>query len=128
MVRWIALMLVLVLAMSSGARADSTRVDLYRLGNSSSPRMDNVREKDVEMFERDGKTWVKARSGGVSTFSKPSGKSNEWRLKKGTSFPSKLRVYNDHGDHWQWEPEVDMPLDDYLDLLRQVNRLFEKMS
>ncbi len=46
MIRWIALMLVLVFAISSGAQADSTRVDLYRLGNSSSTRMDNVREKD----------------------------------------------------------------------------------
>jgi hypothetical protein len=54
-----------------------TPVDLYRRGNANSPRMDNVRlNKDIAIYERDGKIWVKEtvaegfEPGGISTFSR----------------------------------------------------------
>ncbi|MDM8549240.1 hypothetical protein QUF72_04145 [Desulfobacterales bacterium HSG2] len=28
--------------------------DLFRVGNSRSPRLDNVRERDIEIIEREG--------------------------------------------------------------------------
>jgi hypothetical protein len=93
-----------------------THTDLYRLGNASSPRMDNVRVgKDIETYDRNGDTWVQARSGGVSTFSSPIGgvgnlAKNQWKLDRGYSYDPLLYVVNDHGNHYNWEPNRDMPL------------------
>ncbi len=37
-----------------------TPVDLYRRGNATSPRMDNVRpNKDIAIYENNGQIWVK---------------------------------------------------------------------
>lgn len=49
-----------------------TSCDLYRRGNSTGPRMDNVRPRDVKTFLKNGVVWVEGRSGGVSTFASPS--------------------------------------------------------
>lgn len=46
-----------------------TPVDLYRMGNSMSARMTNIREQDLDIYERSGELWVAANSGGISTFS-----------------------------------------------------------
>ncbi len=32
----------------------TTPIDLYRQGNANSPRMDNVRSKDIVTYELDG--------------------------------------------------------------------------
>jgi hypothetical protein len=110
------------------AQTKTTSVDLYRLGNASSSRMDNVRDQDVTKFTKNGVVWVKSRSGGISTFSSPSNQKNEWKLSKGASYPDGLFLNNDKGTHWQWEPSSDMSLDDYTRLLQQVGNKFLKIS
>lgn len=40
------------------ALAGTVPVDLYRGGNSTSPRMDNVREQDIIWYLNDGQQWV----------------------------------------------------------------------
>lgn len=105
----------------------STSVDLYRLGNAGGPRMDNVRDKDVEKFDKEGVAWVKAQKGGISTFSVSSGKDKEWKAPAGASYPAKVYVYNDHGNHWSWAPNEDMKMTDFTGLMATCNALFTAM-
>lgn len=99
-----------------------TTTDLYRRGSASSPRMDHVRVgKDIYSFESDGMLWVRARSGGVSTFSKQGFGQHWWRLPRGYIYPDILYVVNDHGNHYNGEPNVDMPLAEYVALLAAVH-------
>jgi hypothetical protein len=79
-----------------------TPVDLYRMGNAISSRMENIRAKDIDMYEADGKMWVE--------------------------IPNELRVVNDYGNHWLWEPSYSMPLDEYQRVLESVGNLFYKVS
>jgi hypothetical protein len=46
-----------------------TPVDLYRMGNAVSPRLGNIRTKDIQIYENGNELWVAANSGGISTFS-----------------------------------------------------------
>src|SRR5580700_8670859 len=98
-----------------------TTTDLYRRGSASGPRMTRVRiGKDIATEQRDGTDWVAARSGGVSTFSAPGPGTNWWRLPAGFDYPDELCLINDHGNHYNWEPGVDLPLADLLMLLASV--------
>ena len=56
-----------------------TPIHLYRMGSSMPARMNNVREQDIEIFDRDGEWWVAANSGEISTFSIV-GRGKNWRL------------------------------------------------
>jgi hypothetical protein len=106
-----------------------TLTDLYRRGNASGPRLTHVRiGKDIGTYSRGGTDWVAARSGGVSTFSvQPPGK-NWWMLPAGFVYPDELLVVNDHGNHYNWEPNVDLPLADFIALLVSVEPAFRKVS
>ena len=106
-----------------------TTTDLYRRGNVSGPRMTRVRTgKDMVTFPRGGADWVAARSGGVSTFSVQGQARNWWFLPAGLDYPGELVVVNDHGNHYNWEPNVDMPLAAFLALLASVEPAFRKVS
>jgi hypothetical protein len=106
-----------------------TSTDLYRRGNAGSPRMAHVRiGKDIDVYSQSGVDWVSARSGGVSTFSTPGFGANWWHLPAGSDYPDELAVVNDHGNHFNWEPSVDMPLADFLTLLAGVESNFRKIS
>ncbi|WP_233221003.1 hypothetical protein [Chlorogloea sp. CCALA 695] len=56
-----------------------TPIALYRMGNANSSRMDNVRSQDVESYEENGKVWVIANSGGISTFGTQGLGKNWWK-------------------------------------------------
>jgi hypothetical protein len=106
-----------------------TTTDLYRRGNASGPRLTHVRiGKDIVAFPSGGTDWVSARSGGVSTFSVQGPGPNWWLLAAGFDHPDDLLVVNDHGDHYNWEPNVDLPLADYIRLLASVEPAFRKFS
>ena len=106
-----------------------TTTDLFRRGNAVSPRLTYVRiEKDVEVFIRDGVDWVRAGSGGVSTFSSP-GPGNPWWVLPGEfEYPDDLILVNDHGNHFSWEPRFDMPLADFVENLASVESAFRKVT
>ena len=111
------------------ATADSSRVDLYRFGNASSPKMDNVRSTDLDTFQHNGVLWVVHETGGVSTFDNPKGQTkNVWRLPKGSSIPNRLKLVNDRDDHWTWMPAVDMPMTEFQEILREVGTRFVKFN
>jgi hypothetical protein len=105
-----------------------TPVDLYRMGNAVSPRLENIRAKDIQVYEDGGRTWVAANSGGISTFSIRGTGKNWWKLDQGTEIPNQLRVVNDHGSHWLWEPSYSMPIDTYQEALQSVGNKFYKVS
>jgi hypothetical protein len=90
---------------------------LYRLGNATSARLERIRPDEVVTEMRGGIAWVLGRSGGASTFDAPSGLRGKhwWRLPALTEFDdSRVYLWNDFGNHWSWEPAMDMPLADYL--------------
>ena len=106
-----------------------TTTDLYRRGNASGPRMTRVRiGKDIVTYQKNGIEWVAARSGGVSTFSVQGPGKNWWLLPVGFDYPAEILVVNDHGNHYNWEPIVDLTLLDFLALLASVEPSFRKVS
>jgi hypothetical protein len=68
--------------------------------------------KDIGTFQKGGNHWVAARSGGISTFSAQGPGPNWWCLPTGFDYPDELSVVNDHGNHYNWEPSIDLPLAD----------------
>ena len=106
-----------------------TPTDLFRGGRASGPRLAHVRiGKDIGTYQRAGIAWVRARSGGVSTFSTRGPGKNWWLLPAGFEYPDDLLVVNDHGNHFNWEPNVDLPLADFIALLAAVEPAFSKVS
>jgi hypothetical protein len=106
-----------------------TPADLYRRGNQTGPRLAHVRiGKDIVAFQINGIDWVAARSGGVSTFSRQGAGNNWWLLPAGFDYPDELLVVNDHGNHYNWEPRVDLTLADYIALLRTAEPALRKVS
>lgn len=105
-----------------------TPVDLYRMGNSMSARMGNIREQDIEIYDRNGELWVAANSGGISTFSLVGRGKNWWRLDEGIEIPNDLRVVNDYGNHYLWEPSYTMRLEDYKDTSESIGDLCYKFN
>ena len=90
----------------------TTALDLYRVGNASSARLNQPRHNvDVTVFSRAGVEWVSAGSSGVSTFDSkdPTVTGIWWRLPAGSDYDdSLLYVWNDMANHWSWEPAKDM--------------------
>src|SRR5437764_15082267 len=106
-----------------------TTTDLYRRGNASGPRLRHVRiGKDIVTYQSGGTDWVSAGAGGVSTFSVQGPGKNWWLLPAGFDYPDGLLVVNDHGNHYNWEPKVDLLLADFLALLVSVEPAFRKVS
>ncbi|WP_309745345.1 MULTISPECIES: hypothetical protein [unclassified Chamaesiphon] len=105
-----------------------TPVDLYRMGNAVSARLEHIRAKDIDLYEDGDKIWVAANSGGISTFSVRGNGRNWWKLDREAEIPSELRVVNDYGDHWLWEPSYSMPLDEYRQALQSLGEQFYKIS
>lgn len=118
----------------------TTPIDLYRQGNSSSPRIDNVRpNKDVATYTEQGETWVMptidegqlpdniSRPGGISTFAYPGRGKNWWKLDAGTEIPSEIKLVNDRNGHWLWQPSRTMTMDAYKAALRQISPFFYKV-
>jgi hypothetical protein len=84
--------------------------------------------KDIVAFQINGIDWVAASSGGVSTFSAQGSGKNWWLLPAGFDYPNELLVVNDHGNHYNWEPNVDMTLADFIALLATAEPAFRKVS
>jgi hypothetical protein len=84
--------------------------------------------KDVVVYPSNGGDWVSAHSGGMSTFSTPGPGKHWWELPAGFDCPDELVIINDHGNHFSWEPALDMPLVDYVRLLQSIEAAFSKIS
>ena len=111
-----------------------TSTTLYRMGNASGPKMDNVRlqspDPDIDHYtDVSGTVWVRAGTGGVSTWETPKTglRGKVWRIPAGTAFPDRLRVWNSEPGHWLWEPVHNMRLSDFKDDLASVHQFAESM-
>jgi Domain of unknown function (DUF4157) len=99
------------------AAAATARPDLFRDGNASGPRIDNVRvPKDIEV-DSDGYVDGPGK-GGPSSFAIPKSEKNWWKYPSSKPDPSGIVVRNDHNKHWAWEPARRMKLDEYKSRLR----------
>lgn len=120
---------LLSLAIASTSFAGTLVKDLYRSGNSTTPRMDNVRTTDVTIFQQGGVDWVRGKQGGVSTTSVlPTDQKNWWKVPKGTVVSNDIYVVNDHDNHWAWAPARNMPLADFVRLMEATNSKFTKLK
>ncbi|MBD2612083.1 MAG: hypothetical protein RMY62_015945 [Nostoc sp. ZfuVER08] len=112
-----------------------TPIALYRQGNANSPRMDNVRpNKDIATFEEKNFIFVTTTlqdgtsPGGISTFATPGRGKNWWKLDPATDIPAQLKLVNDRENHWLWQPDEIMFLEDYKTALRQVGERLYRIS
>jgi hypothetical protein len=111
-----------------------TPLELFRSGNSTNAKLDNVRISgawpDVDTFaDAAGATWVLANGKGVSSSAAidPTWTGKPWRLPVNSVFPDGLRLREDDPGHFVWEPTVPMPLGNYVSLLGLVNPRFVKV-
>jgi len=100
--------------------------DLYRLGNSTSPRLTNIRRpKDVDTVQINGITVVISNGKGMSLFTKNRIESSDmsgwvWKISKGTPVPTGLKLINDRAGHYSICPMSNMPLDEFIGLLSKL--------
>lgn len=110
--------------------------DLYRLGNSSSPRMTNVRRpKDIDTTEINGISVVIANGKGVSLSTKERLDKTPmsgwvWKISRGTQVPAGLKLINDRPGHYSICPTSNMALDEFIGLLSKLalkcSKVFKK--
>ena len=116
--------------------ADHTELflDLYRYGNSRSPRLDHIRpNKDAKIQDRGGVKYIFADGNGVSAFSSiQQGKKNTWKLRKGTPLPAGVKLVIDkrknHETHYMLAPERTMKLSEFHALMDRVREFATKVS
>jgi hypothetical protein len=114
--------LLCTLLTSAQAFAGTTTVDLYRSGNTTSARMDNVRTQDVTQVTENGVVYVLPNTGGISTSTSAAGLSTTvWKIPKATTYPDTLKVWNDSPGHWAWEPAAKMTLSSFTAALAGMN-------
>ncbi|WP_445366138.1 hypothetical protein ACJJJB_09555 [Microbulbifer sp. ANSA001] len=100
--------------------------DLFRLGNSTSPRLDHIRRpKDVDTTEINGILIVIANGKGISLSTKSRIESTPmsgwvWKISKGTPVPPGLKLLNDRPGHYSIAPTANMPLDEFKGLLSKM--------
>lgn len=98
--------------------ASTVPTDLFRCGNATSPKLANVRPKDVHL---DGNNVV-ADGSGISTFNKEGIKSmygQIWSIQQGTAIPKDLKVVKDNARHYSIAPIQDMPIEHYKKILNE---------
>jgi hypothetical protein len=120
---------LIAITFSASAYAGTTTVDLYRTGNTTSARMENVRtgiapqtSVDVSTVTEAGVVYVLPNTGGISTLTSANGLgATVWKIPKGTVYPNTLKVWNDKTGHWQWAPAAKMKMSDYQAALATIN-------
>jgi hypothetical protein len=106
-----------------------TTINLYRMGNASGPKMENVRIKypnpDIECHtDVSGCVWVLAGTGGLSVWDIPNPglRGTSWLIPSGTPYSDRLHLWSDEPGHWLWEPAQDMLLSDFKDDLASISQ------
>lgn len=110
----------------------ATHTDLYRSGNAGSAQLSrlrlNIANSDVETYRIGAEVWVRAGTGGVSTFDRPQAwRGPTWRLPAGTDLPDELVLRSDISGHWTVEPARDMRLSEYEAALETLNARFVRL-
>ncbi len=98
------------------------------------PRLDNVRERDIEIIEREGESVVLPDTGGISAFSKmnPRLRGTWWKCSAGMFYSLELRVVCDRERgtlrHYSIQPAFPMTLRLYQEKLREFAGNFERVQ
>ncbi|MBK9991045.1 MAG: hypothetical protein IPP19_09995 [Verrucomicrobia bacterium] len=100
--------------------------ELYRVGSSSSPKLDRVRiPRDIAFtntYQENGMVWIRAGLHGASLFTLNGIKEKMqffdpedmvWQLPRTINVPFGLGMKNDHSDHYVIHPLQNMPLDEF---------------
>ncbi len=113
-------------------------VNLFRAGNAGGPRLDNVREQDIQTAEVTigGKSVivVKPKTGGISTFDNSTYmKGKVWKIPAGVKLPATIMIIKDHfnkqvqATHYSISPAYEMPLETYILGLQELAKSAEPM-
>ncbi len=99
--------------------------EIFRLGNSSNPRLSNVRDRDVDTIEISGMTIIKANGKGISVFDKVGINESPmsgwvWKFSPNTQPPFGLKLVQDKEHHFCIAPTQNMPIDKYKGLLEEL--------
>ncbi|OZG72345.1 hypothetical protein BTA51_16580 [Hahella sp. CCB-MM4] len=99
--------------------------EIFRLGNSNSPKLANVRSRDVDSIELNGITVIVANGKGISVFDRKGIEESPmngwvWRFPPNTRPPHGLRLVQDKPHHYCIAPIHNMPLDKYKGLLEEM--------
>ncbi len=97
--------------------------DLYRLGNASGPRLDNVRPGDVATYERNGVVFVQATGKGISLLTEEAATRRPgwlWRIPKSTPLSQGLALHHNTAGHYYLCPTSDMTMAKYQALLLEL--------
>ena len=89
-----------------------------------------MRPIDIATFlDSSGAVWVRAGTGGMSTYETVGEASKKWwKLAAGSTYDNTLLlVWNDGPDHWLWEPKRDMLMTAYKAALAVVNLKFTRV-
>lgn len=99
--------------------------DVFRLGNSGSPRLSNIRPHDVDLTKVNDIVVVIANNAGVSVFNEQGLAERDmsgwvWQFNAATPMPQGLKLVHDRPGHYSIAPTVNMPLDKYKGLLEEL--------
>ena len=109
--------------------------DLYRLGNATSPKLDNVRPQDVDTYEHNGILIVRANGRGVSLgtqqyLEKLPLSGWLWKIPATVVMPQGLLLHPDPNPakmgHFFLCPDSDMTMDKYRALLSELDLRCER--
>lgn len=109
--------------------------DVFRLGNAESPRLGNVRPRDINTTELNGVLVIVANGKGVSVFDSDGIKLAPlngwvWKFSALAPLPQGLRLVKDKPHHYCVAPAYNMPIDKYKGLLEELGlratRIFHK--
>jgi len=108
--------------------------DLFRLSNSTSSRLDHVREEtDGQTYERNGVKFVRATGEGISLLTEE----RAARVKRGgwlcslparVPMPTDLVLNNDRPGHYAVCPDSDMTIKEYRALLSRLAGRCERIE
>jgi hypothetical protein len=106
--------------------------EVFRMGNSSSPRMNMVRASEIDTTEINGICAIIANGRGVSIYTKQELENTNltgwvWRFPANTLLPIGLKLVNDKPGHYCVAPTHNMPLDLYKGLLEDMGMKAEKV-
>lgn len=109
-------------------------LDLYRFGNSVSPRLDHIRPmKDAKVLDRSGVKYIIADGNSISAFSSvDSSKRNIWKIPKGTPVPGGIKLVIDkrldHKGRYTFAPAPTMKLSEFHRLMDEIKEKAIKIS
>ena len=99
--------------------------DVYRVGNSSGPRMNKIRSREIDTYEMNGILMIRANNKGISLYDanglEEAGLTGwAWKFSVNTAIPHGLRIFNDFLGHFMIVPVKDMPVTKYKGLLEDL--------